>query len=301
MELGAGGLIQADLVPKAIATATGAAGDFDLFAELVIQRGTERNRVELDAAGRLAVTSRDARADEWFPAATIGALYFAAEPGIVLAAQYYYNPLGYPDSAALAPARDALGAPAGGGPPRTGPRPEVVDLLFFGRHYAGASAAWNGIADSDLRHLRVLAGQSQRRLRHRAARADLAGAGVRPALRSAPVSATAPPPRSTASASPSPWAPPWASEASDGRRPADEPWHLQPLCEHLAPEAVVGRAAVACRCHGAPVCVILVDTKYGENTAHLLRHDRVSGRRLSRDRQPLYLEQVVAPSLCGSL
>ena len=150
VELGAGGLVQADLVPKAIATATGAVGDFDLFAELVIQRGTERNLVELDAAGRLAVTSRDARADEWFPAATIGALYFAAEPGIVLAAQYYYNPLGYADSAALAPARDALGAPAGGGPPRTGPRPEVVDLLFFGRHYAGASAAWNGIADSDL-------------------------------------------------------------------------------------------------------------------------------------------------------
>ena len=150
VELGAGGLIQADLVPKAIATATGAVGDIDLFAEWVIQRGTERNRVELDAAGRLKVTSRDARADEWFSAATVGALYFAAEPGIVLAAQYYYNPLGYPDSAALAPARDALGAAAGGGPPRTGPRPEVVDLLFFGRHYAGASAAWNGIADSDL-------------------------------------------------------------------------------------------------------------------------------------------------------
>ena len=150
VELGAGGLVQADLVPKAIATATGAVGDFDLFAEVVIQRGTERNLVELDGAGRLRVTSRDARADEWFPAATVGALYFAAEPAIVLAAQYYYNPLGYPDSAALAPARAALRAPGGAGPPRSGPRPEAVDLLFFGRHYAGASAAWNGIADSDL-------------------------------------------------------------------------------------------------------------------------------------------------------
>ena len=149
VELGAGGLIQANLVPKAIATATGAVGDFDLFAEAVIQRGTERNLVELDAAGRLKVTGRDERSEEWFPAATVGALYFAAEPGIALAAQYYYNPLGYPDSAALAPARAALRAPDGTGPPRSGPRPEVVDLLFFGRHYAGASAAWNGIADSD--------------------------------------------------------------------------------------------------------------------------------------------------------
>ena len=148
VELGAGGLVQANLVPKAIATATGSLGDFDLFAELVIQQGTERNLIELDGAGRLRVTSRDARADEWFPAATIGALYFAAEPGIVLAAQYYYNPLGYPDSSALEPARAAL-RPGAAGPP-SGLRPEVVDLLFFGRHYAGASAAWNGIADSDL-------------------------------------------------------------------------------------------------------------------------------------------------------
>ena len=150
VELGAGGLIQAELVPKAIATATGSVDDFDLFAEWVIQRGTERNLVELDATGRLQVTGYEARDEEWFLATTVGALYFAAEHGIVLAAQYYFNPLGYPDSAALAPARAALGAPAGDGPPRTGPRPEAVDLLFFGRHYAGASATWNGIADSDL-------------------------------------------------------------------------------------------------------------------------------------------------------
>lgn len=150
VELGAGGMIQADLVPKAFATATGAAGDFDLFGELVIQRGTERNRIELDAAGGLLVTGRAARADEWFPAATAGASYRSSDPNVVLAAQYYYNPLGYPDSAALGSAREALNASAGAGPPRTGPKPEAVDLLFFGNHYAGASAAWNGIADSDL-------------------------------------------------------------------------------------------------------------------------------------------------------
>lgn len=150
VELGAGGMIQADLVPKAFATATGAAGDFDLFGELVIQRGTERNRIELDAAGRLQVTGRAARADDWFPAATAGAMYRSSEPNVVLTAQYYYNPLGYPDSAALEPAREALSASAGPGPPRTGPKPEAVDLLYFGNHYAGASAAWNGVADSDL-------------------------------------------------------------------------------------------------------------------------------------------------------
>lgn len=150
VELGFGGLIQADLVPKGFATVTGSAGDFDLFGELVVQQGTERNLVELDAAGRLQVTSRDTRAGDWFPAATAGALYRITDPNVVVAAQYYFNPLGYSDSAALGPARAALRAPAGAGPPRTGPRPEAVDLIFFGRHYAGASAAWNQIGDSDL-------------------------------------------------------------------------------------------------------------------------------------------------------
>lgn len=152
VELGFGGLIQADLVPKGFATVTGAAGDFDLFGEFVVQQGTERNLIELDAAGNLQVTSRDARAGDWFPAATAGALYRATDPNVVLAAQYYYNPLGYADSAALGPAREALRAPNGDGegPPRTGPQPQAVDLLFFGLHYAGASAAWNEIGDSDL-------------------------------------------------------------------------------------------------------------------------------------------------------
>ena len=150
-ELGFGGLLQANLVPKGFATVTGSAGDFDLFAELVIQRGTERNRIELDDDGKLKVTGRAARDREWFPAATAGAVYRDTEQlGIVVAAQYYYNPLGYPDSAALAPARSARSAPAGSGPPRSGPKPEAVDLLYFGRHYGGANASWSGIADSDL-------------------------------------------------------------------------------------------------------------------------------------------------------
>lgn len=150
VELGFGGLIQADLVPKGFATVTGAAGDFDLFGELVIQQGTERNLIELDAAGRLQVTSRDARAGDWFPAATAGALYRVSDPNVVVAAQYYYNPLGYADSAALGLAREALRARDGAGPPRRGPQPEAADLLYFGLHYAGASAAWNEIGGSDL-------------------------------------------------------------------------------------------------------------------------------------------------------
>ena len=175
VELGFGGLMQAELVPKAIATATGALGDFDLFGELVIQRGTERNLIELDA-GAVKVTARSERDQDWFPAITAGASYLNSDLNVVLAAQYYYNPLGYADSAALGPARRCLGGgggsgqsgsggqsangpsgrgSSGGGQSATGPRcsgppPQVVDLIFFGRHYAGASAFWNNIADTDL-------------------------------------------------------------------------------------------------------------------------------------------------------
>ena len=187
VELGFGGLMQADLVPKAIATATGALGDFDLFGELVLQRGTERNLIELDARA-VKVTARSERDQNWFPAATAGASYLNSNLNVVLAAQYYYNPLGYADSAALGPAFLCLGGGAGGsgqsasgpaggagagagrdasGPPDgdqgsnrppqvarcpepSSPMPEVVDLLFFGRHYAGASVSWNNIADTDL-------------------------------------------------------------------------------------------------------------------------------------------------------
>ena len=152
VELGFGGLMQADLVPKAIATATGALGDFDLFGELVLQRGTERNLIELDARA-VKVTARSERDQNWFPAATAGASYLNSNLNVVLAAQYYYNPLGYANSKALGPARRCLGndppkAPSCPKPPN--PAPQVVDLIFFGRHYAGASASWNNIADTDL-------------------------------------------------------------------------------------------------------------------------------------------------------
>ena len=150
MELGLGGLVQADLVPKGIVTATQSVADFDLFGEVVIQRGTERNLLSVDDAGVLTVEPHDERSEEWFAAVTAGALFFVPDVDVVLAAQYYYNPLGYPDSDALAPAILAMQAPEGSGPPRVGPRPTPVDVLFFGEHYAGASAVWQGIADGDL-------------------------------------------------------------------------------------------------------------------------------------------------------
>ena len=190
VELGFGGLMQADLVPKAIATATGALGDFDLFGELVIQRGTERNLIELDERGRVQVTDQSERDQDWFPAATAGASYLNGDLNLVLAAQYYYNPLGYANSKAQGPAflclvggaggsgQSGSGGQSGDGPSGDGssaggqsgnaraggngpadaprcptapdPEPQVVDLIFFGQHYAGASVSWNNIADTDL-------------------------------------------------------------------------------------------------------------------------------------------------------
>ena len=112
----------------------------------------------------LQVTDRSERDEDWFPAITTGVSYFDPDLEVVLSAQYYYNPLGYADSAALGPARRCLAVGAGGGEsggqgadnPSRAPTPcpdlapQSVDLLFFGQHYGGASASWNNIADTDL-------------------------------------------------------------------------------------------------------------------------------------------------------
>jgi hypothetical protein len=136
-ELGFGGLLQDGLVPKGIITATGALGDVDVFGELLIQRGTERNLIT-DPTTVVAAEDRD----DWFISATLGAVYFDADPGLLISAQYYFNPLGYPGSELR---DDALLL-------SLLPTPTIVpvDLLFFGQHYAAVAVSWSEIGSSDI-------------------------------------------------------------------------------------------------------------------------------------------------------
>ena len=142
VEIGFGGLLQDALVPKGIVTATAALGDFDLFGELLIQRGTERNLITEPGTLPADVVAAEDR-DDWFLSATVGATYLTTDPNLIVTAQYYYNPLGYPDSE-LRDEALALSLLL--------PDPPIVplDILFFGTHYAAAAVSWSDIADTDL-------------------------------------------------------------------------------------------------------------------------------------------------------
>ena len=140
-EIGFGGLLQDALVPKGMVTATAALGDFDLFGELLVQQGTERNLITEPGTLPADVVAAEDR-DDWFLSATVGASYLLTDPSLIVMAQYYYNPLGYPDSEL----RDEALALS------LLPDPPIVplDLLFFGTHYAAAAVSWSDIADTDI-------------------------------------------------------------------------------------------------------------------------------------------------------
>ena len=140
-EIGVGGLLQDALVPKGIVTATGALGDFDLFGELLVQRGTERNLITAPGTSSADVVAAEDR-DDWFLSATVGATYLRTDPSLLITAQYYFNPLGYADSE-LRDEAIALSVV---------PDPSIVplDILFFGSHYAAVAASWSDIANSDI-------------------------------------------------------------------------------------------------------------------------------------------------------
>ena len=142
VEIGFGGLLQDALVPKGIVTATVALGDFDLFGELLVQRGTERNVITEPGTLPSDVVAAEDRDEDWFLSATIGAAYLITDPSVVVIVQYYYNPLGYPDSELR---DEALVLSLQPDPPIV-----PLDLIFFGTHYAAAAVSWSDIADTDI-------------------------------------------------------------------------------------------------------------------------------------------------------
>ena len=156
-EIGFGGMYQKDLIPRGILTFTGPLEAIDLFGEMVIQKGTERNKIVLEETelfGKIIKTISPVHSSErteWYLAATIGASYVENEENIFFSAQYYYNPLGYENSDGLWQAQIALLADTSfnGGPDGTfnlkGP-----DLVYFGQHNFAASVLWNEILDSKL-------------------------------------------------------------------------------------------------------------------------------------------------------
>jgi hypothetical protein len=146
-EIGLGAYYRSGRAPAAMATITSAVGDFDLFAEGVLSRGSDRVFVVEDPAAPLGVSTRTWD-ERLFPSATAGLRYRWADDrswfDLAIAAQYLYNGQGYedPDLIAANPAGVAALLAAGG--------LSRGDLLQRGRHYGALSASWTEMFASDL-------------------------------------------------------------------------------------------------------------------------------------------------------
>ena len=140
-EIGIGGFLHADRVPRAMLTVSTSLLDFDLFGELMASLGSERRFLE--RADRGPDTPHGLRAvrntDDPFAAATGGLRYtYRPEEGdwsATFAGQYLWNGEGYEDAAVLRDNRRGVMKLLEAGDLSFG------DLIYPGRHYAAASAS----------------------------------------------------------------------------------------------------------------------------------------------------------------
>jgi hypothetical protein len=134
-ELGIGGFYQIDLTPKGMLTLTGPLWDLDLFAEAMIQWGSDRNFVDFGPP-----PSIDPVEDILRFSGTAGFSYTNADWNLSLFVQYYRNGQAYDsyDYVVLLAAAN----------PETG-FVSSTDILYPGRHYLAASIGWSELLDSD--------------------------------------------------------------------------------------------------------------------------------------------------------
>ena len=143
-ELGMGGFYQFDLTPKGMLTVTGPLGDLDLFAEAMVQWGSERTFVNLSPP-----PDTSTRENTLLFSGTAGFGYLNTDWNLSLFAQYFYNGQGYDTSydyeKLIEDASDFLPLP-----PEI-PTPAIItsaDILYPGKHYLAASIGWIGLLDS---------------------------------------------------------------------------------------------------------------------------------------------------------
>jgi hypothetical protein len=135
-ELGIGAFYQIDLTPKGMLTLTGPLRDLDLFAEAMIQWGSDRTYVR--SAGAFPFYETYTIEDELLFSGTAGFSYINADWDLSLFAQYFFNGQGYED-----------GLPSAAGFAFDAGAISRADLLNPGRHYLAASIAWSELLDSD--------------------------------------------------------------------------------------------------------------------------------------------------------
>ena len=113
-ELGLGAYYRYDTAERAMATFTGPLGDFDIFGEAMVSRGSSSTFVQsIGTSSPFTIgTSKTAdHRDQYYFSASAGALYSSPKDYVTGIAQYYYNGEGYSDanrSTLIANAKTAL-------------------------------------------------------------------------------------------------------------------------------------------------------------------------------------------------
>lgn len=152
-ELGVSGYYRADTAERAALTLTGPLGNFDIFAEAVISRGSPKTFYAFST--NAPYFSESAPADHrttLYPFATTGFLYNDQNNNISVIAQYYYNGEGYSDSersASLSALSTLLTMPL---PDATKTTLKSLENLFAygsGRHYGAGSISFSDIGGSN--------------------------------------------------------------------------------------------------------------------------------------------------------
>ena len=100
-EFGLGAYYRYDTAERAMATITGPLGDFDVFGEAMVSRGSAKTVVESIAVTtpyKVTYSTTSDHRDAYYFSASAGALYSSPKDYFTAIAQYYYNGEGYSDT-----------------------------------------------------------------------------------------------------------------------------------------------------------------------------------------------------------
>ncbi len=130
-ELGLGGYYRYDTAERAMLTLTGPAGDFDIFGEAMVSRGSAKTFITgIDSTPPFDIhkNSTTENRENFYFSASAGFLYNNANENLTAVGQYFYNGEGYSDSD-----RESLIADAKASPYASG---LAAFIYGSGQHYA---------------------------------------------------------------------------------------------------------------------------------------------------------------------
>lgn len=147
-EIGLGGFYQRDKAPRAMATISSSLGDFAVFGEVVLSKGSDKGFV-----GATPFDYPVFKNDQLFLHLTAGARYSHSDPdglfNLTAAAQYYYNGEGYRNQEDVQNFRKYYAFLAITNPQEAA-KIQRTDLSSTGRHYLGAMVGWNNLLNTKL-------------------------------------------------------------------------------------------------------------------------------------------------------